>query len=57
LALLGGGLSQSADTLLTPLREEVRDRLTWQREPRIERAALGDRAGTLGAACMAWDAL
>jgi glucokinase len=57
LVLLGGGLSQSADTLLTPLREEVRDRLTWQREPRIERAALGDRAGTLGAACMAWDAL
>ena len=57
LVLLGGGLSQSANTLLTPLREEVRDRLTWQREPRIERAALGDRAGTLGAACMAWDAL
>jgi hypothetical protein len=25
--------------------------------PRIERAALDDRAGTLGAACLAWDAL
>ena len=57
LVLLGGGLSQSADILLTPLRNDVNRRLTWQRAPRIERAALGDRAGTLGAACMAWDAL
>ena len=57
LVLLGGGLSQSAETLLSPLRNEIKGRLTWQRAPRIERAALGDRAGTLGAACMAWDAL
>jgi glucokinase len=57
LVLIGGGLGQSADILLTPLRTEVRSRLTWQRVPRIERAALGDRAGTLGAACLAWDAL
>ena len=57
LVLLGGGLGQSADILLTPLRDDVSSRLTWQRVPRIERAALGDRAGTLGAACMAWDAL
>ena len=57
LVLLGGGLSQSADILLTPLRNDVSGRLTLQRAPRIERAALGDRAGTLGAAWMAWDAL
>ena len=31
--------------------------ITGQRTPRIERAALGDRAGTLGAACLAWGAL
>ncbi len=57
LVLIGGGLGQSGDTLLAPLRTEVTGRLTWQRTPRIERAALGDRAGTLGAACLAWDAL
>jgi glucokinase len=56
LVLIGGGLGQSGDTL-APLRTEVMGRLTWQRTPRIERAALGDRAGTLGAACLAWDAL
>jgi len=57
LVLIGGGLGQSGDMLLAPLRTEVAGRLTWQRTPRIERAALGDRAGTLGAACLAWDAL
>ena len=46
LVLIGGGLGQSGDTLLAPLRTEVTGRLTWQRTPRIERAALGDRAGT-----------
>ena len=57
LVLIGGGLGQSADILLAPLRTDVTGRLTWQRAPRIERAGLGDRAGTLGAACLAWDAL
>ncbi len=57
LVLIGGGLGQSGETLLAPLRTNVIGRLSWQRAPRIERAALGDRAGTLGAACLAWDAL
>jgi len=57
LVLIGGGLGQSGDMLLAPLRTEIAGRLTWQRTPRIERASLGDRAGTLGAACLAWDAL
>jgi glucokinase len=57
LVLIGGGLGQSADILLAPLRTDVTGRLTWQRTPRIERAALGDRAGMLGAACLAWDSL
>jgi glucokinase len=57
LVLIGGGLGQSGDILLAPLRTGVIGRLTWQRKPRIERAALGDRAGTLGAACLAWDSL
>jgi glucokinase len=55
LVLLGGGLAQSGDLLLEPLRREVAGALTFQRPPAIARAALGDRAGCLGAACLAWD--
>ncbi|MDQ2755576.1 MAG: ROK family protein [Actinomycetota bacterium] len=55
LVLVGGGLALSGETLLAPLRREL-DRLrTFQRPPRVVRAALGDRAGCLGAACLAWD--
>jgi glucokinase len=57
LVLVGGGLSQSGEVLLTPLREDVAGRLTFQRPPTIQRAGLGDRAGSLGAACLIWDAL
>ncbi len=57
LVLIGGGLAESRELLLAPLRADVAARLTFQRKPRIERAALGDRAGSLGAACLAWDAL
>jgi glucokinase len=56
LVLIGGGLAESGAALLDPLREEVGSRLTFQRPPRLERAALGVRAGCLGAACLAWDA-
>ena len=55
LVLVGGGLAESGETLLAPLRTAVRERLTFQRVPRIERAVLGDRAGCLGAACLARD--
>lgn len=55
LVLLGGGLAQSGDLLLDPLRREVAGSLTFQRPPTLARAALGDRAGCLGAACLAWD--
>ena len=57
LVLIGGGLAESGDVLLDPLRADVDGRITFQRHPRIERAALGDRAGSLGAACLAWDAV
>jgi glucokinase len=57
LVLVGGGLSQSGEVLLAPLREDVAGRLTFQRPPSIQRAGLGDRAGSLGAACLVWDAL
>lgn len=55
--VLGGGLSEAGDGLLAPLRRAVRERLTFHREPALVRAALGDRAGCLGAALLAVDAL
>ena len=57
LVLVGGGLSQSGEVLLEPLREDVAGRLTFQRPPTIQRAGLGDRAGSLGASCLIWDFL
>ncbi|GAA2733164.1 hypothetical protein GCM10009867_10660 [Pedococcus aerophilus] len=53
--LVGGGLAQSGETLLGPLRRAVEAQLTFQRVPTIERARLGERAGCLGAAALAWD--
>lgn len=52
---IGGGLVGAGDRLLTPLREGVAARLTFQRPPEIVAAVLGDEAGCLGAALMAWD--
>jgi glucokinase len=55
LVLVGGGLAQSGELLLDPVREAVRAQLTFQRMPTITAAVLGDRAGCLGAALLAWD--
>jgi glucokinase len=57
LVLIGGGLAESGAALLDPLRADVAGRLTLHRPPRLEKAAYGERAGCLGAACLAWDAL
>lgn len=56
LVLVGGGLAQSGETLLAPLREEVMSLRTFQRPARIVTPALADWAGCLGAACLAWEA-
>lgn len=53
VVVVGGGLSQAGDLLLQPLREQVAQRLTFQRVPRIVPATLGDQAGCLGAALLA----
>jgi glucokinase len=53
--LVGGGLARAGDVLLQPLREAVQASLTFQQVPTIVQAALGDRAGCLGAACLAFD--
>ncbi|MEI5099257.1 ROK family protein [Streptomyces sp. PmtG] len=56
--IVGGGLAEAGDTLFTPLREAVADRVVqFQTLPRIVPAALGDAAGCLGAGLLAWDLL
>lgn len=54
---IGGGLVGAGETLLAPLREGVAARLTFQRRPEIVAAVLGEEAGCLGAALMAWDSV
>ncbi|MEU5933913.1 ROK family protein [Micromonospora sp. NPDC047187] len=55
--VLGGGLAQAGDLLLTPLRAALHERMTFHREPQLVAAALGDEAGCLGAALLALDAV
>ncbi|HEX2131875.1 MAG TPA: ROK family protein [Actinophytocola sp.] len=53
---IGGGLAESGDTLLAPLRDSLAGRMTFQRVPTLVRAALGDNAGCIGAGILAWRA-
>ncbi|MEU8432586.1 ROK family protein [Streptomyces sp. NPDC029216] len=55
--IIGGGLAEAGETLFTPLRTAVGERVTFQRLPEIVPAALGDTAGCLGAGLLAWDLL
>jgi glucokinase len=55
LVVVGGGLAEAGDALLTPLGDALRERITFHREPRLSRAALGDESGCLGAALLALD--
>ncbi|WP_280665323.1 MULTISPECIES: ROK family protein [unclassified Kitasatospora] len=56
LIVLGGGLAEADELLLAPVRASLARRLTFQRRPRVVRAALGDEAGCLGAGLYAWQA-
>lgn len=55
--VIGGGLSLAGPQLLEPVEEKLVALLTFQRPPTLVTAALGDRAGCLGAALLALDAL
>ncbi|MEV4635932.1 ROK family protein [Actinoplanes sp. NPDC049548] len=57
IVVLGGGLAEAREALLAPLRVALDARITFHRMPRIVRAALGDTAGSLGAALLALDSL
>ncbi|MEV6969065.1 ROK family protein [Hamadaea sp. NPDC051192] len=51
--IIGGGLAEAGEQLLSPLRQALRDRIAFFTEPEIVRAQLGDEAGCLGAALLA----
>ncbi|MFE6978147.1 ROK family protein [Streptomyces sp. NPDC057682] len=55
--IIGGGLAEAGETLFTPLRAAVEERVSFQKLPHIVPAALGDTAGCLGAGLLAWDLL
>ncbi|MEU1102866.1 ROK family protein [Streptomyces tibetensis] len=57
ILIIGGGLAEAGETLFTPLREAIRQRVTFQKQPSLVPAALGDTAGCLGAGLLAWDLL
>ncbi len=53
--VVGGGLAEAGDALLTPLSHALAGKLTFQRRPEVRGAALGDEAGCLGAGQLALD--
>jgi glucokinase len=56
LIIIGGGLSGAGAVLLQPLRKGVARRVTPpQRQPEVALAELGEQAGLLGAALLAWE--
>lgn len=55
LVVIGGGLAGSADLFLPQVTSGLRDRVTFQRLPRIVPALLGADAGVLGAGLVGWD--
>ncbi len=57
LIIIGGGLAESGEILLAPLREGLSARATFHRVPEIVKAKLGDEAGCLGAALLALELL
>ncbi|MFD2083028.1 glucokinase [Actinopolymorpha cephalotaxi] len=57
LVVLGGGLALAGDQLVDPVRERLLTRLTFQRRPRVVRAAMGAESGVLGAALLGRAAL
>lgn len=55
--IVGGGMATAGELLLGPLREKTTSNLNILRAPTILPAQLGDEAGCLGAALLAWEAV
>ena len=56
LIVLGGGLSRAGDTLLEPVTTRMDAGLAWRDRPSVVVSELGDRAGRVGAAVLAFRA-
>jgi len=56
LIVIGGGLAEAGATLFEPLKERLAGRLAFREPPPVRPAALGTRAGMLGAALLGWQA-
>lgn len=54
--LLGGGFTNAGEALLRPLRTVLQEGLAWRAAPPILMAELGDEAGRIGAATLAFRA-
>jgi len=54
--VLGGGVAQAEDTLITPLRELLADSLAWREPPVVSRSLLGSAGGRVGASVLAFRA-
>lgn len=57
MIVIGGGLSEAGDQLLSPLRESLHRRIVWQECPVVKRSAFGSRAGRAGAALLGFQAV
>jgi glucokinase len=55
--VIGGGLSRAGAALFDPLNARLARHLTFQRVPRLVPAALGERAGCIGAGLLAIDSI
>ena len=55
--VFGGGLARSGDLLLKPIEDYLKSSLTFQRMPELKVAHYGAKAGTIGCAMIAFDAL
>ncbi|WP_197289193.1 ROK family protein [Nocardia sp. NRRL S-836] len=55
--VLGGGLALAGSLLVEPLEDRLDGLIAFQRRPELRLAALGDEAGSLGAALLAIDTL
>ncbi|RFA06860.1 hypothetical protein B7R21_18040 [Subtercola boreus] len=53
--VIGGGLSLAGETLLSPLRLAVAEKLPWRPAPVVLQSALGSDAGLIGAGIVARD--
>ncbi|WP_457965188.1 ROK family protein [Arthrobacter sp. D1-29] len=53
--IIGGGLAESGETLLAPVRRKVLEGLSFHRRPQILKAELGQDAGLIGSGLLARD--